>query len=656
MSEQSSSLSDVLFGRPLATEEGEGERVGPVAGVPILGLDALASAAYGPEALLTVLLPLGLAGLHYTSILTPLIVCVLLIVFASYRQTLTAYPGGGGAYTVAKENLGTGASLVAAAALMLDYLMNVAVAIAAGVGALVSVVPSLLPHTLSLCLAVLIVLTLINLRGVRATGLAFMAPTYLFVACLFTTIAIGVAKTMAAGGAPEPEVTLPSVASTTTEALSVWLLLRAFSAGCTALTGVEAVSNGVPIFRKPSDVGARRTLAMIVTILTVLILGEAFLCQAYRVTATVAGQAGYQSVLSQLVSAVAGRGTFYHVTLGSVVVVLTLSANTSFADFPRLCRILAGDKYLPEPFVHRGRRLAFSYGIFALSAMSALLLIAFGGITEALIHLFAVGAFLAFTMSQLGMVAHWRRTIAPHARRSLWLNAAGALATGVTLLVVLASKFTEGAWISVLLIGGIIVLLVQVRRHYDFIARATSTSLSLEVGPPKPPIAVLPLRRWDAVTLKALSFAVGFAPEVVAVQVLTGDREVDDLSPSWSELVEEPAKKQGLQPPKLVVLRSEYRQLFAPLLSFVTQLGSDHPDRQIAVVVPELVEPRWYHYLLHNQTASLLKTLLLFRGGPQIVLVSMPWYLQDWLPERRRLLSMRRRNGASLPTSSRNAR
>jgi MFS family permease len=329
------------------------------------------------------------------------------------------------------------------------------------------------------------------------------------------------------------------------------------------------------------------------------------------------------------------------VTIGAVVTILALSANTSFADFPRVCRMLAGDKFLPEPFVHRGRRLAFSYGILVLCAMSGILLIIFGGITEGLIPLFAIGALSAFTMSQIGMVAHWYKRRGSAAKRALILNAVGAAATAVTLLVVLASKLTEGAWITIVLAAGMILLFRRVRRHYDFIAKVTATDASLEVGPPTPPIAVVPIRRWDAVTLKALRFAVGFAPDVVAVQVLTQDRDVDDLTGRWEELAVLPAKKLGLNPPKLVVLRSEYRQLFSPFLDLVTAMAKEHPDRQVAVIVPELVEPRWYHYLLHNHTASVIKALLLFRGGPQIVVVNTPWYLRDWMPERRRMTRFR---------------
>lgn len=634
------SIGDILFGRPLATEEDEGERVGPIAGVPILGLDALASASYGPEALLTVLLPMGVAGVRHLSTLTIVIIALLAIVAISYRQTIEAYPNGGGAYTVAKENLGTTASLFAAAALGLDYVLNVAVATSAGVGALVSAAPSLLPYTLPLCLAVLAVLTLVNLRGVRATGLVFMLPTYLFVGSLFTIIGIGAFKVFTHGGHPPPVVAPVSVPVAVTSA-SIWLLVRAFANGCTAMTGVEAVSNGVPIFHKPSVVGARRTLMLIVLILMVLLGGVAFLCWAYGITATPPGQEGYQSVLSQVIGATVGRGPFYYVTIAAVVTVLAMSANTSFADFPRVCRMLAADKFLPEPFVHRGRRLAFSYGILVLSALSAVLLVVFHGITEGLIPLFAVGALSAFTMSQVGMVAHWRKRHGSRARRGLALNVVGAAATGVTLCIVLASKLTHGAWIAILLAGGMIVLFRRVHGHYNFIARVTATETSLVVGPPSPPIAVVPMRRWDAVTLKAMSFAVGFAPDVVAVQVLTHDRDVDDLTNRWGELVIEPARKLGMKPPELVVLRSAYRQVFAPLLSFVTELTEKNPDRQVAVIVPELVERRWYYYFLHNHTASVIKALLLFRGGPQVVVVNTPWYLSDWLPERRRMQRLR---------------
>jgi amino acid transporter len=640
-------LSALFFGQPLATAEEGVERVGPLGGVAVLGLDALASAAYGPEALLTVLLPLGVGGLRYVGVLTSLIILLLVVLFLSYRQTITAYPGGGGAYTVAKENLNTTASLLAAAALSVDYLLNVAVAISAGVGALVSMVPSLRDHTLVLCLGTLVLLTLVNLRGVRTTGALFMIPTYLFVGSLLTVIAFGVHASLTHSIHPVASSSAPAAAPA-----SMWLLARAFANGCTAMTGVEAVSNGVPIFRDPPEIRARRTLALVNLFLATLLCGIAWLCHTYGITATEPGTLQYESVLSRVVAGTIGRGPFYYVTVSSVVAVLALSANTSFADFPRLCSCLAHDRFLPAAFMGRGRRLAFSYGILVLAILAAVLLVLFGGITDSLIPLFAVGAFLAFTMSQVGMVAHWKKQHTRHAKLCLVQNAAGAVATTATLAVVVASKFVEGAWISVLLFLGLVLLLRQMRAHYEFIESATAPEAPLRLAPAAPPIAVVPLRRLNAVTMKALGFATGFSPRVIAVQVLTDTELVEDLSKRWDDLVAAPARAQKGTVPELVVQRSQYRELFGPLLEFVRKLEQENPERQVAVIVPELVERRWYQYLLHRNSASLLKALLTLRGGPQIVIVSAPWYLADWLPERRRLFDFRLRRPARVSSQS----
>ncbi|WP_438015934.1 APC family permease [Sorangium sp. So ce315] len=622
------SLTTILFGRRLASDEEDKEQIGPLSGIPVLGLDALASASYGPEAALTVLLPLGALGLRYIVPISALVITLLVIVYISYRQTIEAYPNGGGAYVVAKENLGTSAGLAAAAALLLDYVLNVAVAISAGVGAFISAVPALLPHTLSLCLGVLVLLTAANLRGLRTAGLVFLAPTYAFLGCMFAVLAIGVGKTLLHGGHPAPVVAPPSLPGSLGVA-SLGLLCHAFASGCTAMTGVEAVSNGVPAFRKPSSVNARRTLTYIVASLGILLAGIAILAKAYGVTATEPGQAGYQSILSQVVGAVVGRGPFYYVTLTAVVAVLLLSANTSFADFPRLCQLLAIDRFLPEPFIHRGRRLAFSYGIGVLAGLAAILLVVFHGITDALIPLFAVGAFLAFTMSQSGMIAHWYRVRGKGFRFHLAVNTTGAAATAATLVVIIVSKFTEGAWISALLVIGAFLIFRGVRRHYAQIDEAVRAHEPLDLTPPPPPIVVIPIRRWDLVAQNGLRFALQLSPEVYALQVLLDDPRVEDLSGEWRDLVEEPARKRGVPAPRLVVVRSRYRRLFRPLLRFVTTVAHAHPDRQVAVVVPEVVESRWYHYLLHNHTASILKWLLLFRGGKGVVIVNTPFYLYD---------------------------
>ena len=622
------SLLDYLLGRRLATyEEGE-QRVGVIAGVPMLGLDALGSAAYGPEAALTLLIPLGAAGVSYIGPISTLIILLLMVVYFSYRQTIAAYPHGGGSYTVAKDNLGTTPGLFAAAALLLDYVLVVAVGISAGVGALVSALPVLQPHTLSLCLAILLFITLVNLRGVRESGLAFMAPTYLFIVTLLAVIAIGIYKTVLAGGHPVPVVAPPPLPTATTAA-SLWILMRAFASGCTAMTGVEAVSNGVTAFREPAVPHAQRTLTVIIGLLAVMLAGIAFLCRAYGIGATEPGQQGYESTLSQLTAAVVGRGLFYYITIGSVLSVLALSANTGFADFPRLCRVIAADGFLPSGFAHRGRRLVYSQGIIVLAVLSAGLLIAFGGITDHLIPLFAIGAFLAFTLSQAGMVVHWLRLGGEHAKKSMVINAAGALSTGVTLGVVLVSKFLEGAWVMMLLVPGLLGLFYTVRTHYQRVGREVASDTPLDAEGLTPPVVLLPIRGWSAITRKALRFALKISDEIYVLHIAGDEQTMVRLEEGWVRLVREPATKAGLQPPKLIIIYSPFRQMYKPLIEVVSDLKRAHPDRDIAVIIPELIGTRWYHYVLHNQTAAVMVAYLRLSGFRKVAVINVPWYLSD---------------------------
>lgn len=399
---------DFLLGRPLASGEEKSERLGTLSGVPIFGLDALGSAAYGPEAALTLLIPLGVGGIHYIVPITIVIIALLGIVYFSYRQTIAAYPQGGSSYVVARQNLGNFAGLLAGTALMVDFVLVVAVGIAAGVGALVSAVPTLQSHTLLLCLLVLLLITFVNLRGVRTTGAVFMFPTYFFILCLLVVLGIGLAR-MLFGGAHPAAIVAPPKPSTAMQAASAWLLLRSFANGCTAMTGVEAVSTGITAFREPRVKVARRTLAFIIGVLALFLAGIAWVCSAYQVSATRPGQPGYQTVLSLMTAAVVGRNWFYYVTIASILMVLVLQANTAFTGFPNVCRAIAQDGYLPYSFISRGRRLVYSHGIYVLTILSAALLLAFRGVTDRLIPLFAVGAFLAFTLSQAGMVAHWKR-------------------------------------------------------------------------------------------------------------------------------------------------------------------------------------------------------------------------------------------------------
>ena len=623
------SVSDWLLGKRLSTIEEEQQEIGPLAGIPVLGLDALSSAAYGPEAALTVLIPLGAAGIGFIGPLSAVIVAVLLIVFASYRQTIAAYPGGGGSYTVAKENLGTNFGLLSGAALALDYVLNVAVGISAGVGALVSAVPALLPHTLALCLATLAVVTLVNLRGVRESGAAFMLPTYSFVVALGAVVVIGIAKIIVSGGHPVPLAVPPPLAAATHTA-GIWILLRAFANGCTAMTGVEAVSNGVPLFRKPRVPLAQRTLGAIIAILVLFLAGIALLSRAYRIGATAPGQTGYQSVLSILVGAVAGRGPFYYLTMASIGIVLALSANTSFADFPRLCRVLAEDGFLPDIFAVRGRRLVFTQGIMSLALFSGALLLCFGGLTDRLIPLFAIGALLAFTLSQAGMVQHWRRRRGPRVGRSTAINAVGAVATGLTLLVVAVSKFTEGAWLILAVIPALTLFFRRVNGHYQRIASQVATIDPLEIPGAQNPLVVVPAGSWNKMTQHALRFALRLSPNVRVVHVKTEADTVEDLlSDNWELLVGSRARAEGIAQPKLVILTSEYRRFYKPFVDYVLKLEIDNPGRDVVVVIPDVILSHWYEGLLHNNRGAFLRSLLRSRGGPRLVVVDVPFRIND---------------------------
>ena len=619
-------LLDLCFGKPLAASDERAEQLGTASGIPIFGLDALSSAAYGPEAALTLLIPLGAAGIAYIVPISTSIIVLLAIVYFSYRQTIAAYPGGGGSYTVASENLGVFAGLLAASALMIDYVLTVAVGISAGVGALVSALPNLLPHTLLLCLSILVLITFINLRGMRQAGIIFMFPTYLFIGSLLAALAFGVFKSVMAGGHPVPVAMPPPAPSSAVAAASVWLLLQSFSNGCTAMTGVEAVSNGVRAFREPVVDTSRRVLTIIIALLMVMLAGIAYLVRAYHIAATDPGQPGYQSVLSMIVAAVAGRGIFYYVTIGSVLAVLALSANTAFADFPRLCRAISLNGYLPDSFSLRGRRLVYSQGVYVLAILAGSLLVVFRGVTNRLIPLYAVGAFLAFTLSQAGMVAHWRKNRGPGAGRSMFVNGLGAIATGATVIVVLVAKFIEGAWVTAVLIPALLLLMMAVKRYFVRVEDEILTREPLEIAPVKPPLVVLPIYRWGKLIQKALRFAFTISADIHVVHVCREDQK-EQLKDEWATLVEEPARRAGLPVPKYVELQSPYRLVITPVVDYVLMLQVENPDRQIVLIVPELIELHWYHYFLQSNRGELLKGLMLLRGNQNIAIINLPWYL-----------------------------
>ena len=619
------SFTDSLFGRPLATSEERAEHIGVAAGIPIFGLDALTSAAYGPETALSLLIPLGLMGIQYIVPIITAILILLAIVYFSYRQTIAAYPGGGGSYTVATENLGTGAGLLAAAALMIDYILTAAVGISAGIEAVVSDQQWLFPHTLLLCLIVLAILALVNMRGVKDTGAAFILPTFFFVGTLLITIAVGTFHVFQTHGHPIPNAV--PLARPTIKLIGYWLLLKAFSNGCAAMTGVEAVSNGVMAFNEPRTKQAQRTLTVIIAVLMVLLFGTAWLAQKYQVMAMDQSKDGYQSLVSLIVAAVFGHSWFYHLTMISVFAALCLSANTAFADFPRLTRAIAQHDYLPHVFTIRGRRLLFSHGIYALTGFTAVLLIIFDGRVDYLISLYAIGAFLAFTLSQAGMVQHWRKQGPEHKGR-IWhmiVNGTGAVATGLTTIIVLVAKFKSGAWMVALMVPALILLMMGVKQHYMRVKEMVRSG-PLNLSNLQEPLVVLPMARWDRMTEKAMRFAVLLSKEIKVLNVDCDDGE-EALCTVWDENVLKPIREKGLPEPELITLHSTFRLVIAPLMDYILEMEQQNPDRKITVLLPELVVNHWWENLLHNQRVQLLKLLLLLKGKQRIIVVDVPWYL-----------------------------
>jgi Amino acid permease len=481
---------------------------------------------------------------------------------------------------------------------------------------------------LTFCLVILAILAIVNMRGVKDTGAAFILPTFLFVGTLLVLIGVGVYKTILAGGHPIPVLAPPAALPATVKYLGIWLLMKTFASGCAAMTGVEAVSNGVMAFGEPRAKKAQQTLTIIIGILIVLLFGIAYLARAYGITAMEPDAKNFQSVLSILVTAVFGRGWFYFLTMGSVLAALSLSANTAFADFPRLARAIAIHDYLPHVFILRGRRLLYSHGIYALTGFTAVILVLFGGVTDRLIPLYAIGAFLAFTLSQAGMVMHWKK-MEKHKGRGwhMFVNGFGAVATGITTVVVLLAKFMAGAWVTALLVPVLIGIMLVVKRHYSRVRREMADMTPLNLVNLQTPIVVIPMARWDRITEKAMRFGLVLSQDIKVVHVHSDDDEDGGLAELWDEHVLGPIKKEGLPEPELVTIPSSYRFIINPLMDYILELEQKNPGRKVAVLLPELVVRHWWENALHNQRVQLLKLLLLLKGNQRIVVVNIPWYL-----------------------------
>lgn len=602
-----------LIGRPLTTADIVHERLSKVKALAVLSSDAVSSSAYATEEILRVLVLAGAAALTLTIPISIAIAILLFIVGTSYRQTIKAYPQGGGSYIVTKDNLGTIPSLVAGAALMIDYVLTVAVSISAGVAAITSALPQLLPLTVELAVSFLALITIVNLRGVRESGTIFAAPTYLFIFSMLGVIGLGAYRALT--GSLEP-VTEPTVLESlpVAEPLTLFLVLRAFASGCAALTGTEAISDGVPAFKPPEWKNARVTLTWMVVILAVLFVGISSLASFLHVLPK-----EDETVPSQVARTVlGGEGPFYFVVQISTMLILILAANTSFSDFPRLSYFLARDGFLPHQFYFRGDRLAFSTGIMALALVSGLLIVGFGADTHALIPLYAVGVFVSFTLSQSGMVVRWWRRREEGWQHGLPINALGAVTTGLVAIIIGTTKFEHGAWMVIVLLPVLVILMLGIHSHYQSVAEQIALDNLDKPLPeiPEPPI-VVPVPGLNLMVVRTLAFARSLSKNVTAVYVTDDLEAAQELRAKWDRWA-------GDVP--LVVLESPYRSLTSPLLAYLDALERQHPGTPVTVALGEFVPRHWWEHLLHGQVTLRLKLALFFR--PNTVVVDVPFHLK----------------------------
>ncbi|HEY9850874.1 MAG TPA: APC family permease [Leptolyngbyaceae cyanobacterium] len=608
-----SQLKRFLVGESLPTSAHAHERLSNAAALAVLSSDALSSVAYATEEILLVLVAAGSVALAWSLPIAVAIILLLGIVVLSYRQTIRAYPKGGGSYIVARENLGLIPGLVAGASLTIDYILTVTVSVSAGTAALTSAFPQLRSLTVELCVIFIFLLMVANLRGVRESGQLFMIPTYTFVASIFILIGIGFYRQFT-GYVPPPYPDLP-----VNDSLSLFFILRAFSAGCTALTGVEAISDGVLAFKRPEWKNARITLLFMGEILGIMFLGITLLVRSYHIVP----EEG-QTVVSLLGREILGsHHPFYYFIQAATLLVLLLAANTSFADFPRLCYFLARDGFLPRQLTLLGDRLVYSNGIILLSLSAAILIVIFQGQVNAIIPLYAVGVFTSFTLSQAGMVRHWFKEKTSGWRASALMNGLGAIATTVVLLVIVSTKFLLGAWIVVIAIPLVVTLFLVIKRHYNFVA----SRLSLEGIAPRSYIprvktevvthpALVVVGQLNRGTLEALEYARSIADEIVAVHVDVGNTDRPKLQQRWQQLESDIP---------LVILESPDRSLIEPIVDFVRDFEKRHPNVLSTIIIPAFVTRNWWESILHNQTTLFLKAAL--RAHKSRVVTTVRYYL-----------------------------
>ena len=609
----------LLVGPPRTARGSGKEKITPVQGLSALSLDALTSVAYGPEAIILVLAVAGAGALHLVLPITIAIVALLAILVFSYRQVIDAYPMGGGAYAVSRANFGATTSLVAAAALVVDYTLTVAVSIAAGVAGLESAFPSLDGVTVPLCLGILIFITVLNLRGLGETARAFLLPTMVFIFGLLAIIAIGFIHPL---GLNQAQLGTSQLPTTGLKAVTVLLILKAFSAGCSALTGVEAIANGVPLFREPRVVRAKRTEMLLGLILGAMLLGLAVLAKRWQI-----GPRSGQTVLSQIMAMAVGRGWAYYLVSITITIVLALAANTSFGGLPVLASLVARDNYLPHLFSIRGDRQTFANGIVVLAVMAGALLVAVRGNTNTLIPLFAIGVFIGFTLSQAGLVVHWRKTRPPGWMRRATINGIGACITAIATIVFLISKFTEGAWVVVIAIPAFVFLFLRIHAYYERARKELRMDEIPDKPTPKYTIVIVPVNRISRLTEHALCEAESLGQEVIAVTVVLrgedeGTHDADVLEHQWQTW------DPGVP---LRVLYNEYASVVQPIVGFIDDVRAEHPDDQIVVLIPVIRPEKVRYRILHNQIDLLLSNAL--RGREDVVVARVTVPLEPEAPE-----------------------
>jgi len=613
-----SKVKRTVIGAPLSTAQAAHERLTKTKALAVLSSDALSSVAYATEEILHVLLLAGLGALALSLPIGVGIVALLLIVGISYRQTIKAYPAGGGSYIVAKDNLGELPALTAGAALLFGYVVTVAVSIAAGVAALTSAVPQLRDHRVALGLGFIILVTVLNLRGIRESGSIFAVPTYLFLVGIIGMILLGLVRAASQGFVAQAPVIAAGEVGTATQTVGILLILTAFSRGCAALTGVEAISDGVPAFQPPEWKNARATLTWMIVILAATFSGITFLASQFGIVPHEPDHPlGYETVVSQIASTIFGGGTpaYYYIQIATLAI-LILAANTAYSDFPRLSYFLARDRYLPKQFTFRGDRLAYSTGIVTLGILSSLMLAGFSGETTRMIPLYAVGVFTAFTLSQGGMVVRWLRLREPGWQGGLAINVVGVVTTGVVAVVVGLTNFIKGAWIVLLLIPLLIMMFRAIHRHYARAAGELAAQTPLEPDQIEHTV-IVPVAAVNRVARQTLAYARSISPNVTAVFITDDDAEIEQMRESWKAL--------GSDIP-MVIIESPYRSLVGPLLSYLDEIDRQRPDDTLTVVLPEFIARHWWEQILHNQTALRIKAALLFRPGT--VVTSVPYHLE----------------------------